>query len=279
MGPGLVARMGGTRRIGAGGAGIGDAELDRAELAPELVAQLGVAVRGGRGEIPEDALEPGGLRASHWHRPSATDTRRRCPRPGASPRGRSPRGGRPGGPGVGAVPAAWCPQASRCISAQRSIAASAVWSLPKAAPYQRWKSGSQSAGPGRQRRGLAPIAVLVQGVVAGADGAGKGEGEVAEHPAAVHRIAVQREARGAVLDGEVDQVDVLHHEVAGQLGALEADGVEPVPLSPRVSPQSSSIVHAERGATKSGIRGMPLTSASGSRAWPRKCVEYGLPEQ
>ena len=34
-----------------------------------------------------------------------------------------------------------------CISAQRIIAASAVWSLTKAAPYQRWKSAFSKRGP------------------------------------------------------------------------------------------------------------------------------------
>ena len=55
---------------------------------------------------------------------------------------------------------------------------------------------------------------------------------------------------------------------------------EPLPFSPSVSPQSSSIVHSLRGATNSRIwPGGPPSAAGASNVWPMKCVAYGAPEQ
>src|SRR5262252_511647 len=47
-----------TGRVRPGGARVRHTELDRAELAPEVLVELRVAVRGRHGEIAEQPLEP-----------------------------------------------------------------------------------------------------------------------------------------------------------------------------------------------------------------------------
>ena len=54
---------------------------------------------------------------------------------------------------------------------------------------------------------------------------------------------------------------------------------DPEPLNPRISPQSSSIRHAPFGATYRSIGPGAPDPSPGVSAWPRKYVEYGMPEQ
>ena len=93
--------------------------------------------------------------------------------------------------------------------------------------------------------------------------------EERERSARIHRVAVDPDTGRTAGDVRVDHPGVLEDEPVGEEHLLEADAVGAEPFKPSVSPESSSIVHASRGAMKSSsFPGRPPSNSGAANVWP-----------